>query len=430
MTENPTTPPPGDSAGPPPPPPSGAGEGPRVRPEDLRDLGRLRRSSADRKVAGVAGGLARHLDVDPLLLRVAFVVLVFFGGSGLLLYAAGWLLLPTDDGREAPVRLDDRSRTLALAAVGVVAALILVGGATDGPGLLWPLVVVAAIVGVVLLAKDHGLRLPGRRSAGGGSVAGTSSGTWSQPAAPGAPGVPGAPGADPSWTTSWSASWSAPDGGTGTLTAPVIVPPMPVRPDPRRTGPLLFGFTLALMAVVVGLVGVADLAGAGVTASAYPASALAVVGLMLVVAAFFGRGGGLILLGVLLVPALAATAAADSLDQDDIDLRPTTVGALPLEHDGGVGSYRLDLTGFASPTALDGRSVTISEDIGRIEIVVPAIMNVIVDAKIEGAGHVQVFDRTSDGLGPTISTGTVNDPRKALTLDLTVGIGEIEVIQR
>jgi len=68
--------------------------GPRVTRDEVRDLGRLRRTTGDRKVAGVAGGLARHLDIDPVILRVAFVVLAFFGGAGLILYAAGWALVP------------------------------------------------------------------------------------------------------------------------------------------------------------------------------------------------------------------------------------------------------------------------------------------------------------------------------------------------
>ena len=50
------------------------------------------------KVAGVAGGLARHLDIDPVILRVAFVVLTFFGGVGLLLYVA--LLAAPARGRQ------------------------------------------------------------------------------------------------------------------------------------------------------------------------------------------------------------------------------------------------------------------------------------------------------------------------------------------
>ena len=70
--------------------------GPRVGWDDIRDLARIRRSRANRRVAGVAGGLGRHLDIDPVILRVAFVVLTFFGGVGLLLYVALWLLLPED----------------------------------------------------------------------------------------------------------------------------------------------------------------------------------------------------------------------------------------------------------------------------------------------------------------------------------------------
>ncbi len=78
--------------------------------DEIRDLGRLRRSRHDRKIAGVAGGLARHLDVDPIILRVALVVLIFFGGAGLLIYGAGWLLVPEEGTNDGELRLDDRSR--------------------------------------------------------------------------------------------------------------------------------------------------------------------------------------------------------------------------------------------------------------------------------------------------------------------------------
>ena len=101
MTETPTSPP-----GPAGPPPPGDDQGPRTSGEEVRDLGRIRRSTTDNKVAGVAGGLARHLDVDPVILRVAFVVLTFFGGAGLIAYAAGWLLLPMDDGSEGVIRME------------------------------------------------------------------------------------------------------------------------------------------------------------------------------------------------------------------------------------------------------------------------------------------------------------------------------------
>ncbi|HLH45975.1 MAG TPA: PspC domain-containing protein [Acidimicrobiales bacterium] len=54
----------------------------------------LHRSVERRMIAGVAGGLAELLDVDVTLVRVAFVLLAFFGGLALPLYVAGWVLIP------------------------------------------------------------------------------------------------------------------------------------------------------------------------------------------------------------------------------------------------------------------------------------------------------------------------------------------------
>src|SRR5690242_462551 len=128
------------------PPPDPAGDtGPRVDRDQVRDLGRLRRSRTDRKVAGVAGGLARHLDVDPLILRVAFVVLVFFGGAGLILYGACWLLVPEDGAERAPFHLDERTRSVALMIVGVIAALALIGDSWGAFWFPWPVAIVALV---------------------------------------------------------------------------------------------------------------------------------------------------------------------------------------------------------------------------------------------------------------------------------------------
>src|SRR4051812_11073356 len=55
---------------------------------------RLERSRSDRVVAGVCGGLGDYFDVDPVIFRIAFVVLAFVGGAGFLLYPAAWLLIP------------------------------------------------------------------------------------------------------------------------------------------------------------------------------------------------------------------------------------------------------------------------------------------------------------------------------------------------
>ncbi|HEX6857424.1 MAG TPA: PspC domain-containing protein [Streptosporangiaceae bacterium] len=61
----------------------------------------LRRSADDRMLAGVAGGLARYLDVDATLVRIAFVVLTVVGGAGIPLYLASWLLIPEDGASQS-----------------------------------------------------------------------------------------------------------------------------------------------------------------------------------------------------------------------------------------------------------------------------------------------------------------------------------------
>ena len=55
---------------------------------------RLERPHEGRMVAGVAVGLARHLRVDPTLVRIAFVVATLLGGVGIAAYVAALLLVP------------------------------------------------------------------------------------------------------------------------------------------------------------------------------------------------------------------------------------------------------------------------------------------------------------------------------------------------
>lgn len=57
---------------------------------------RLRRSTDDAMLAGVASGLARYLGADVTLVRIATAALAIFTGAGLALYIAAWLLIPAD----------------------------------------------------------------------------------------------------------------------------------------------------------------------------------------------------------------------------------------------------------------------------------------------------------------------------------------------
>jgi phage shock protein C len=55
---------------------------------------KLYRSRTNRQVAGVCGGLAERFNVDVTLMRVLFVVLAIFGGAGVVLYIAMWIIVP------------------------------------------------------------------------------------------------------------------------------------------------------------------------------------------------------------------------------------------------------------------------------------------------------------------------------------------------
>lgn len=62
----------------------------------MNTTGRLTRSNTDRIVAGVCGGIANYLNVDPTLVRLAFVLLVLLAGVSPLIYLVLWAVLPTE----------------------------------------------------------------------------------------------------------------------------------------------------------------------------------------------------------------------------------------------------------------------------------------------------------------------------------------------
>jgi phage shock protein C len=54
---------------------------------------KLYRSETDRMIAGVCGGLAKFFSVDATLVRLVFLLLLFLGGSGFLLYFILWIIV-------------------------------------------------------------------------------------------------------------------------------------------------------------------------------------------------------------------------------------------------------------------------------------------------------------------------------------------------
>ena len=55
---------------------------------------RLYRSHDERMIAGVCGGIGEYFDIDPTLVRLLAVAFILAGGSGILGYIVGWIIIP------------------------------------------------------------------------------------------------------------------------------------------------------------------------------------------------------------------------------------------------------------------------------------------------------------------------------------------------
>lgn len=384
-------PPPGDHG----PNDKGTGyPGPRVSSQQALDLGRLRRSTGDRHIAGVAGGLARHLDIDPIIVRVALVVLVFFGGAGLLIYAAVWVLVPEDTSTSQPFGLDERNRGIALVIAGVLALLAVVGDWSGAYWVPWPLLIVALVVLWLTTRSRKPRELTSGYGAPGAAAAPPAGTTSSAPTST-------HPVAQPTWPTESGTesgtAWSGQAPPSGWTTATPYAPP----PNPRKRGPVLFWMTLALIALGVGVLGVVDLAGVHVVSAAYPALALAITGAMLVLGAFWGRAGGLILLGLIAAVSTGIAAAADNWETQSIRLAPTSASQVQDTYNYSFGDnadrFVLDLTRLSDPEDLAGESIRIDAGVGTVEVIVPEDLAVDASADV-GVGEATVFGRTTSGL--------------------------------
>lgn len=119
---------------------------------------RVLRRSTDRVIGGVCSGLGRYLGIDPVLLRIAFVVLAFAGGGGIVLYVVAWILIPEERPGEALGSVPpSSSETLRLVAGGTLIAvgvILLLDLSIPRVGkYLWPLALVAIGIAIIVQAS-------------------------------------------------------------------------------------------------------------------------------------------------------------------------------------------------------------------------------------------------------------------------------------
>jgi phage shock protein PspC (stress-responsive transcriptional regulator) len=149
-TAPPPAPPPVDQGSWPPPPPDVP-----VRPQ-------LRRSSTDKVIGGVSGGLAEYSGIDALLWRVGFVGLTLAGGTGIIVYLLLWLLMPVGPPGQAGAPGSLRKRAPAgprspVPGLTMAALLIVVGTLALITGLTGWDVGATGFLGAALLVVGLGL---------------------------------------------------------------------------------------------------------------------------------------------------------------------------------------------------------------------------------------------------------------------------------
>lgn len=387
----PTTPDPGDGATRTL-PPDAESKSPRPR----RRLDELARATDDPMVSGVSAGIARHFDVDPIIVRVAFVALSVVGLAGLVLYLGLWFLLPYDDGRKSVAAgwfgLEEREpefRTVGL----VVTALLAAAAVFGDTGWFWggPAWALLLFLGIFWLVAVLPRRRRAARAAGAGAGAG---------------------------------------GAEVTATASPVAPP----PGPRQP-PVLLGLTACVAAISLGSLWLyGELADVSLGHGTYLATALLVTGLGVVAGAFWGRSGGLIGIGVLLVVLLSLSTVVPGGPIGDHRYRPDSAAGLEASYQHGIGRFELNLSDLTDPAdvaELAGRTVEIDAGIGETVVIVPEGLPVTVRTDLE-AGQIDVFERSVEVRGPRDGDQGLDVPSldpDALVLDIDQTFGQIKVVR-
>jgi phage shock protein PspC (stress-responsive transcriptional regulator) len=435
----------GSGAGPGP-GPRGPWPGPEQGPVPARPA--LRRDRRSRMIAGVCGGLGRHLDIDPVVFRILFALLTFFGGFGLLVYAAAWLFVPEDGENESEghkLLRGGRGPSGAIALVVLIAVGFMVM-LTVLDHDFWHavplLLLAAAIVAVLLWIGDSGRRYPhgGAPDGGGGGGSGGGWGPaagpdqpqpwWQRPVteAPTPPGsqAPPPPPATGSAEGGLSDAMPGSSGFTEGWTAGESAEPTSGRMPRRVTGVALSGALL-----VLGLVGVlAETGAVNVGWTEGLAVAVMAVGTGMVVGGWFGRARLLIPLGLVLsVPLILASAVGVPLhgETGDMTWAPVSAAAISSPYELAAGHGQLDL----SAVDPNGGTVHVTAYVGagQMIVTVPDDVALVVNAHV-GVGRMQFTDGTMhSGLDVTkrFDSAASGPSKGTMVLDLKAGAGDVEV---
>ncbi|WP_042939949.1 PspC domain-containing protein [Rhodococcus sp. AW25M09] len=436
----------------------------RTRPHRLPQRGH---------VAGVAAGIGYRYDVDPVLIRIAFVVSTLFGGTGIVLYLAAWLVLnragDTASGAESLVgrgNSSDSTTKTVVVAVALLIALSTIGPVGVGLGGSGLISLVAMLGGLWLLHQRCPEPPPYMRTAEFSrnryapkpfGPTGTSAEQWT--AAQYRPPqfqherytpyttlpksyVP-TPKPDEHTGTGDSADAQTVNLSKSTASAekpseiPSVTPPswdplgvapfawdlpepagtfLPAAIERQRRSRWTASFLgLALLAAAVTATIGAASGGDWATAGRVGAVALAVIAVGLVLGAFLRKGYGLLVVAAPLAGFVVLASAVGPMDLDNSTsgtqrVAPLTVADLDSSYSVGFGELDLDLTGL---DLIEDRRVDIDVAFGQAVVTVPDSMNVTVECEAFSGSC-----PTDTRFGPGTGTDT---PTLTIVGDLTVG---------
>ena len=367
----------------------------------------LLRTRDDRVVAGVAGGLGRWLNIDPVIFRVTFAVLTLFGGLGVVGYLVGYLLIPDEATGTALIssrllpdvrQLTAQQRALAGWSVAALAVIVAVAGHRSTT-----VAVLLIVAAVIVIATREGHR----------------------PAATGGAAFAPTPPPDPQPHFAFTAP-------TATVPPPSNVWEPPVMPEyvAVSRGPKLNRALISASVLAAGVYLLIGQAGA-YTPLALQAIAIALttLGVGLAVTAWRARSRAALVIGVL----LSLVVMVGSVVEGDYGSsagkrvwRPTDATSISASYKLAVGNGTLDLSQVGGQLA--GRTIEVTMGVGKLTVIIPNGVLVSAYGDVE-IGHLVLFDNRWSG--PETHTYLTDGwtPSSGVRLNLHLRVGNVEVIR-
>ncbi len=423
--------------------------------DQLHDLWRTRpiRLPQQGHIAGVAAGIGHRYRVDPVLVRVAFVVSTLFGGAGIILYLAGWLLLSKPGDQVSPAesllgrgRSSQSGTKTVVLIVALAIALSTIGPIGFGMGGSVLLSFALMLGGLWLLYQREpvppalppnvaqptvGYPVTAFQTTQAAAYTPPMYGPYTRlpdhyeptepiPAPRQETGGDDRPAANDPTPPAWDPLGVAPFAWD--LPEPASPPALPAELPRQRTR-----FT----SVVLGLAVLAAAAAAALSAVVGPdwlspgrigAISLAVIGVGLVLGSFLRRGYGLLvvafpLLGFVVLASIVGPLHWDETKVGDHVWTPTSLAELAPVYEGTAGDFTLDLTHLDLTT---NREVRIEGKLGNYTVIVPQNMNV------QSECSVTVGDKRCIGEG-YVDGGADGTAGPVLTVKIDNKLGEVRV---